>query len=343
MLAQRNLSYCLYIVFHPNFFTLNEYNERLTNFNYGYSDNDRPIPVLCTTLSKDTTIRSSAAQMLTLFRNLPIMIGPKIPEGNENWSCFLLLRKILDIIMCPVLPSSTCATLKNLIIEHHTLYCSLYGNDQVIPKMHFLTHYPEQMMAIGPIMRAWTMRHEAKLNFFKRISNFKNIPQSVARRHQRWQCYQLAKCNLLNVPLQCGPGRPALLLSDESDDLRTMIIQSNPTIDTASSVFRPSWACYEGILYKPNNCFLIKACDGLDPVFVKLVEILVIGNSLVTFIVQECKILYFEDHYHSYALELLPAKSIVYLEGLYDRTVLHGHTINSIVHVGLKYYFLSDL
>ena len=106
------------------------------------------------------------------------------------------------------------------------------------------------------------------------------------------------------------------------------------------SVFRPSWACYEGILYNPNNCFLIKACDGLDPVFVKLVEILVIGNSLVTFIVQECKILYFEDHCHSYALEVLLAKSVVYL---YDRTVLHGHIINSVVHVGLKYYFLSDL
>ena len=30
---------------------------------------------------------SSAVQMLTLFRNLPAMIGPKIPEGDENWSC----------------------------------------------------------------------------------------------------------------------------------------------------------------------------------------------------------------------------------------------------------------
>lgn len=106
------------------------------------------------------------------------MIGPKIPEGDDNWSCFLLLRKILDIIMCPVLPSGTCAMLKNFIIEHHTLYCSLYGSNQVIPKMHFLTHYPEQMLAIGPIMWAWTMRHEAKLNFFKqdsRISNFKTF------------------------------------------------------------------------------------------------------------------------------------------------------------------------
>ena len=30
----------------------------------------------------------------------------------------------------------------------------------------------------------------------------------------------------------------------------------------------------------PSNCF-----DGLDPKFIKVVEILVIGNSLVTFVV----------------------------------------------------------
>ena len=138
--------------------------------------------------------------------------------------------------MCPFLPSGTCAMLNSLIIkhhslycslygsdqviiEHHSLYCSLYGSDQVIPKMHFLTHYPEQMMAIGPIIRAWTMRHEVKLNFFKQascISKFKNIPQSVARRHERWQCYQLAKCDVLNTPLEYGPGRPPSFLNCES-------------------------------------------------------------------------------------------------------------------------------
>ena len=80
----------------------------------------------------------------------------------------------------------------------------------------------------------------------------------------------------------------------------------------------------EGFPKSGHTCFLIKACDGLDPVFVKLVEILVIGNSLVTFIVQECKILCFEDHCHLYALKVLPAKSVVYFEGLYDRTWVHN-------------------
>ena len=111
-----------------------------------------------------------------------------------------------------------------------------------------------------------------------------------------------------------------------------MIVQSNPTIDLALSVFRPSWVRYDGIMCKANNCFLIKACDGLDPVFVKLEEILVIGSSLVTFIVQGCNVLYFEDHYHSYAIEVSPAKSVVYLESLYDCSVLHGHMINSVMH-----------
>lgn len=96
------------------------------------------------------------------------------------------------------------------------------------------------------------------------------------------------------------------LLSCESDNLSTMII---PTIDLASSVFRPS---YDGIMNKA--CFLIKASDGLDPVFR--------GDFSYWVVVQECNVLYFEDHYHSYATELLPAKSV---ESLHDYTLLHGH------------------
>ena len=86
------------------YFTLNDYNEVLINFNYGYSDNDKPVPILGTAFKSDGPLRSSAAQMLTLFRNLPLMIGRKIPENDEHWSCFILLRRIFDIVMCPAVP-----------------------------------------------------------------------------------------------------------------------------------------------------------------------------------------------------------------------------------------------
>ena len=52
------------------------------------------------------------------------------------------------------------------------------------------------MLKFGPLVHSWTMRQEAKLSFFKRISrksNYKNICKTVAKKHQLWQCYTMHK------------------------------------------------------------------------------------------------------------------------------------------------------
>ena len=75
--------------------------------------------------------------------------------------------------------------------------------------MHFLLHYPAQMVMIGPMVRTWTFCHEAKLIFFKKashLSNYENISLGLANYHQRWMCYELAADALLHTPLECGPG-----------------------------------------------------------------------------------------------------------------------------------------
>ena len=123
------------------------------------------------------------------------MIGDKVPEKSEHWMCFILLRKILDIVLCPVVSENLCSSLKILINEHHSKFVQLYGVSSYIPKMHFLLHYPDQIKAVAPMVRTWTIRHEAKLNFFKQAShlaNFKNVAFALANRHQRWICYELA-------------------------------------------------------------------------------------------------------------------------------------------------------
>ena len=43
------------------------------------------------------------------------------------------------------------------------MFVSLYGTEFF---MHFMLHYPEQIKAVGPMVQTWTIRHEAKLNFF---------------------------------------------------------------------------------------------------------------------------------------------------------------------------------
>ena len=49
-------------------FTLGEFNNRLLNFNFGYSENNKPVPILSQCLNSDTNkpLRATASQMLLL-------------------------------------------------------------------------------------------------------------------------------------------------------------------------------------------------------------------------------------------------------------------------------------
>lgn len=336
------LSYCI----SSNFFTLADYNKLLINFNFGYSDNDKPVPILSNVFTSDKQLKSTASQMLTLVRHLPFIIGALIPEGDTHWTCFLLLRKIIDILMSPILPESISATLKLLIKEHHTMFVALYSKRKYIPKMHFMLHYPLQILDVGPMVRTWTMRHEAKLSFFKRASrlaNFKNVAQSVVNRHQRWFCYQMASSSkLLDSQLECGPavkghGNHATL-REEPTALREVLVSVIPEVNLDSKVFRPTWVKREGIVYKANNCFLICGSDGLDPKFVKLDEVLIIGGSLLVFVARQCKLLYFDEHFHSYAVEVTASRSVIC--DLHYNNVYHAHKIDNVLYITLRHYFM---
>ena len=112
------------------------------NFNYGYSETDKPVPVLARALRSDGSVRSSASQMSLLLRTLPFLVGDKVPE-DEHLLCFLLLRKIVGIVFSPVFSEGLCSLLKLLIAEHHSKFV-----------MHFLVHYPDQIQAVAPMV--WT-------------------------------------------------------------------------------------------------------------------------------------------------------------------------------------------
>lgn len=275
--------------------------------------------------------------MLLLARVLPFIVGPKIPEDEVHWKCFLLLRQIMDIVLCPFASESMSVSLKFLIDEHHRIFVSLYS--KCIPKMHFLIHYPEQMLAMGPMTKSWTMRHEAKLNFFKqltKVDNFKNIAFSMANRHQRWICYQLACGTLLSTPVECGPGLGPIQVIDEAPDIQeglSKLMEISPN----STVFHPRWVRKDGIVYK-DNVFLITGSDGLDPVFVQLDELLVIGGDMIVFIVYPCTTLFFDSHYHAYVIDINYQRTLVL--NLADPHVLHGRKINGCTLCWTEVFFL---
>ena len=112
--------------------------------------------------------------------------------------------------------------------------------------------------AVGPMVQTWTIRHEAKLNFFKQAShlvNFKNVAHTLANRHQRWICYALASGRLVSSPLECGPSGTSGLthVREETQDIQDKLFHIVPKLNMDASIFRPRWVRRNGILYQCNS------------------------------------------------------------------------------------------
>ncbi|XP_070571527.1 uncharacterized protein [Ptychodera flava] len=136
-------------------------------------------------------------QMLLLCEILPFLIGQKLPQHDHRWKSFQLLRQIVRLSSSFALHERHISMLRVLIQEHHQLFVEVYGEENFMPKHHFMTHFPAQIQRFGPLRQHWCMRLEAKHNFFKNevSCNFKNLAKSLSQRHQLWMCSQLVPGN----------------------------------------------------------------------------------------------------------------------------------------------------
>ena len=61
----------------------------------------------------------------------------------------------------------------------------------------------------GPLLNTWCMRMEGKNSVCKNAahtSNYKNVPYTVAKRHQHLLCAYLQSGAFFDNELECGPG-----------------------------------------------------------------------------------------------------------------------------------------
>lgn len=84
-----------------------------------------------------------------------------------------------------------------------TDFCYRFRNVYIITGKFFFR--------VGPLVRHWCMRFEAKHNYFKTLAhgmfNFKNIAKTLAERHQKFQCYWLSQDGgFLRPSIEVGPG-----------------------------------------------------------------------------------------------------------------------------------------
>ena len=176
----------------------------------------------------------------------------------------------------------------------------MFWSSAIIPKMHFMVHYPQQIINYGPLVHTWTMRHEAKLRILKRaarVSNFKNVCQTVAKRHQHLLCLHMKTMQHTGIakPLETGP----LKMKALSESTSRMLNELYPTSQT-STCYSISFVIYNGTTYKPN-AFILQSSNPLESVFLKIATIIKC-NTQVFLELTQFNTEYCDSHYHSFCI-----------------------------------------
>ena len=194
---------------------------------------DKPAPIKQDDLEfkANSNLGQSAAQMWELSRILPLVLEDITEESSPHWRCFMSLLEIIGVCFSQKISFNAVLNLKRIIKEHLILFKETYGA-RILPKQHYLVHLPSQIMMFGPLIRAWCMGFEAKHAYFKdiarRLKNFKNLPLSLAKRHQQLEYDDMLKVDeddqrsLFKDDFQLGNAKP--LAGEKELDAKNLII-----------------------------------------------------------------------------------------------------------------------
>lgn len=304
-------------------FDIDLLNSRITSFDYSTTDSkNKPSPISFSKLQQpDGASGQTASQMWCLVRNLPLLVGDKVSEGHPYFELLLQLLDCMDFIFCPEITTEETFFLKHLIKEHHEYFLELFPDRTLKPKHHFMTHYPQQMRLLGPLVHFWTMRFEAKHRFFKRLAhivcNFKNILKTLSYRQQMFLCYHIMSSkDPVKGDLEVGPGSQEMIASLAGADLIVRALG----VHMFDEVYVAKWCVVHGINYCKNLMVITGKIDDLLPSFHQILYVVVGENNTVFLQTQKWTTVAYDRHTHSYVIEQPEETlcSLVTVHDLYD-------------------------
>lgn len=281
----------------PPLLSLDDLNQHLASHDYGITETKNKPSFF--KLDSGNSVGQKAMQAWCLIRHVPFIVAPEIEEDNAYWELLLKLLDIMDIIFSPQLTPGLIAQLSVLIEDHHAHFRETFPERRLLPKHHFMVHYPTCLRKIGPLIHVWCMRYEAKHEYFCRVAdavrNYKNICKSLAKRHQIMQTYRLLANKPLEV-LEVGPGRQTEIIG-LTDDCIHLVMEKIPMADFHTKVYDANWVKICGTKYQSS---LFVCCDVQElPSFGRIIHILV-HEDKVYFVLQVWETASYSRHYHAY-------------------------------------------
>lgn len=160
------IAQCLCVLIAKKYFTLEGLNAAILHFPYKWRDQTNKPHIVPGTFSSRRTVGGNAHENWSLIRFLLLLVGNKVPEDEPAWQVLLNLKDIVELVVAPVHTHESLAYLDSKISEHGKRYQELFPNVKLLPKHHYLEHYPKLIQLFGPLVGFWTMRFEAKHSFF---------------------------------------------------------------------------------------------------------------------------------------------------------------------------------
>lgn len=85
------------------------------------------------------------------LRFFPFLVGQKVPAEEPAWKILTDLKDIVDLIVSPVHTEESIAYLRFKISEHRVQLQEVFPDYNLLPKHHYLEHYPQLIRQFGPL------------------------------------------------------------------------------------------------------------------------------------------------------------------------------------------------
>lgn len=318
-------------------FTLEWLNAAIDSFDYGFSElSSKPSVLkkdLIDTKDNSTKLHQSGSQLWTLATILPLIIGPLVDSNDKHYENFLDILEICRIVFSVDIPVWMVDYLEDLTEKYLLDYKSLYG--ALIPKQHHLIHYARMIRLMGSLLPYMCMRMEAKHRYFKklveRLGCFRNIFWSLALKHQVHISVEWSKS--MKHTNKSGPCKKT---SREDCDYKHLIPVS------MTHLLETSWLKFEGVLFKPNECFI---CVGYEeesgPVFLKVKTVII--HPAILFICHKTETVRKNIQLAAYEIQVLEEFCTSNPTEMLYHSVLHAHIVDGKLYIPVKYCAGGDL
>lgn len=285
--------------------TVENLNTWIEQFPYSYIDRgSKPCFMNRVHLSKNSVLKQKAASIMLLVNILPLFLGQHVGEDDVNYRHFLRLTQIVQLCYVYICDTTTAGVLETEIDIFLREFVALYPEETVKPKMHFMVHLPKQIINFGPLRHHSTMRFEGKHGFFKsqKLTNFKNLPKTLAQRHQLWVTYNMSgyagemSKNYFGHTVEIKEGE-IVRASECPPVLRCILAQHREIQD---DWYETKCARKYGFTYKEGTVLLLNDVEGEMPHFGQVLQIVCLREEKLLFALELMETICWVAKYNSY-------------------------------------------